>query len=390
MLGVTDVLLVTGRFRAFPIGHNSFLTISLGGSLRQLVGGVMNGVPPMSVLTQNENLISCPDCSGSVSRRAVECPHCGAPFVDVPAHQATRLHATESPASAVVPRSENAGQRKDRPQWLVPVIAAVMVALAIVGVANAAFLAPQTPDYTEQDLKGLDFSGQDLREGLFANANLSNTDLSGADLSGADLTDAHLKGTNLSGADLSGADLTDANLKGTNLSGADLEGADLKGAEIRSVDLGSVDLSHADLSGTELSDVDLSDTDLTGAELTRVETARASGTPAVLPDGWAFVNGHLAGRGADLDDADLSGVDLTNVDLTDASLQNANLAGTNLTNAHLKNTWLVLANLTGAQLTDADLEGAHLRHVDLTDTDLNDAYICNTEWVDGTVHSDEC
>ena len=114
----------------------------------------------MSVLTQNENLISCPDCSGSVSRRAVGCPHCGAPFVDIPAHQDTGLQVAERPASAAVPRPEDSVQRKIGPQWLVLVIAAVMVALTIVGVANAAFLAPQAPDYSEQDLKGLDFMGR--------------------------------------------------------------------------------------------------------------------------------------------------------------------------------------------------------------------------------------
>ena len=87
----------------------------------------------MSVLTQNENLISCPDCSGSVSRRAVGCPHCGAPFVDIPAHQDTGLQVAERPASAAVPRPEDSVQRKIGPQWLVLVIAAVMVALTIVG-----------------------------------------------------------------------------------------------------------------------------------------------------------------------------------------------------------------------------------------------------------------
>ncbi len=91
-----------------------------------------------------------------------------------------------------------------------------------------------------------------IRDGRFAEANLSGADLRKADLSGADLSGASLAGANLSGANLSGANLVGAYLYGANLYDANLYGADLYGANLTDTNLSGADLYGANLRGADL------------------------------------------------------------------------------------------------------------------------------------------
>lgn len=59
-------------------------------------------------------------------------------------------------------------------------------------------------NHTNEDLSGIDLSGQDLRACQFVGANLSGADLSGADLRGVSFAYADLSGVDFSGADLRG------------------------------------------------------------------------------------------------------------------------------------------------------------------------------------------
>lgn len=93
----------------------------------------------------------------------------------------------------------------------------------------------QGNDYTNADITGMDFRGQDLRKAVFVNATLTNVNFEDADLRGADFTNADLDGANLNGANLEGADLTNATFSGTqmldvNLKNAILTNADFDGA----------------------------------------------------------------------------------------------------------------------------------------------------------------
>lgn len=76
-----------------------------------------------------------------------------------------------------------------------------------------------------------------------------------------------------------------ANLSGCDFSGAHLGGADLMGAN----------LSGANFSGAIMRNVDLSGANLYGAILTGVISGGITGTPLILPPGWALVNGYLVG-----------------------------------------------------------------------------------------------
>jgi uncharacterized protein YjbI with pentapeptide repeats len=80
-------------------------------------------------------------------------------------------------------------------------------------------------NYAKQNLVEADFSGKDLRDGLFDHANLRGADFSHANLQGVRFFAANLEGANFEGADLRGADLESARLTDANFTNANLEGA---------------------------------------------------------------------------------------------------------------------------------------------------------------------
>ncbi|MFF1708203.1 pentapeptide repeat-containing protein [Streptomyces sp. NPDC058252] len=92
-------------------------------------------------------------------------------------------------------------------------------------------VAQAIPGFTpgNRDIKGINFSGKDLRD-----ADLRNADLRGAELRDTVLRGAVLDGAHLENANLIGADLTHTSLKGAHLEGASLHSADLTHADIKS------------------------------------------------------------------------------------------------------------------------------------------------------------
>ena len=117
--------------------------------------------------------------------------------------------------------------------------------------ASADWTMPMS--YSNAQLKGRNFAGQELQGSEFSNANLERTNFTEADVRGAvfsasTLTQANLHGADLTYAmldqsDLTGADLSDAvlveaillqtNFSGTNITGADFTDAMLDGAQVK-------------------------------------------------------------------------------------------------------------------------------------------------------------
>ena len=97
------------------------------------------------------------------------------------------------------------------------------------------------------DLRGHNFSGEDLTDANLAGANLSSVDLSNATLSGATLA-----GANLSDANLSHAHMEPSSSGRTDLSSANLSGARLEAAVVTGVDFEYANLAGADFTGTDL------------------------------------------------------------------------------------------------------------------------------------------
>lgn len=80
-------------------------------------------------------------------------------------------------------------------------------------------------NYKKMALIEADFSGQDLTDSEFTDANLRNSNFSQSDLTGVSFFGANLEQANLEGANLSYATLDNARLVRTNLKDAVLEGA---------------------------------------------------------------------------------------------------------------------------------------------------------------------
>ncbi|MDY7013936.1 MAG: pentapeptide repeat-containing protein [Cyanobacteriota bacterium] len=86
--------------------------------------------------------------------------------------------------------------------------AIVVLVLALIWVllsARPAIAQDKTVNYTQTQLQGRDFSGQDLAGSVFAAANMRGANFQGADLSGSILTQGVFLEANLEGANLSGA-----------------------------------------------------------------------------------------------------------------------------------------------------------------------------------------
>jgi uncharacterized protein YjbI with pentapeptide repeats len=133
-------------------------------------------------------------------------------------------------------------------------------------------------------------------------------DLRGADLHGQDLKEVRLRGKDLSNANLRGADLRKANLVDTNMRGADLSFAKLQKADLR-----RAHLDGASFEGAHLEDANLEDADMAGSRLPRAHLRRANLEITGLTSSCM--------AGADLRHADLTGADLAGAVLTGADVR---------------------------------------------------------------------
>ncbi len=112
--------------------------------------------------------------------------------------------------------------------------------LAIAWIAISPALAQ---NFEKVDLKGADFSGQDLKEAQFDQADLTKSNFAGADLRGASLFGAKLIEANFEGADLRYATIGEANFRNANLKNALLEGAFAQLASFRGASIEGADFT---------------------------------------------------------------------------------------------------------------------------------------------------
>jgi hypothetical protein len=124
-----------------------------------------------------------------------------------------------------------------------------------------------------------------------------------------DLSDCDLSGMNFSGVDLSGANLSSSFLEDVDFTGANLNGADVDASNASGSDFASATMRGASLDGTDFSSTDLAGVTSTGL----------TGTPAVLPSGFAIDDGSLIGPGTP---SFLIGPDFPSSGLVTATLTN--------------------------------------------------------------------
>ncbi len=215
--------------------------------------------------------------------------------------------------------------------------------------AEAAAEAPPPPeaalaggagelDYSDKDLKDMDFKDAKLEETNFSGSDLEGVDLSGAVLEKADFTGANLSEANLSGATLTGAKFDKATLVKTNLSGVSASEASFV----------SADLKEADLSGSDLSNADFTAADLTGATIKNADFSKAKMQNSLCQN--------LQGEGVILAKTDLSELDFSHSQLNKADFTGATLNETNFSQAALQDAQFDEARGNGAVFIEADMQ----------------------------------
>jgi uncharacterized protein YjbI with pentapeptide repeats len=118
-----------------------------------------------------------------------------------------------------------------------------LLLVGILSVTPAALAQSNSINYTNTDLTGRSFVGEDLNGGIFVAAEMREANLQGVNLKGAMFTKA-----NLYGANLSDTDLTDALIDRVTLFKANLRNANLTGATLTSTVIQETDITNADFS----------------------------------------------------------------------------------------------------------------------------------------------
>lgn len=117
--------------------------------------------------------------------------------------------------------------------------------------AQAGQYAPP-PSYSNAQLRGQDFSGQELRSAEFSNANLNFTNFSHADVRGAVFSASTMVQSNLEGADLTNALADQIDFSGANLRDVVFFQSILLRSTFKKVDITGADFSEALLDGAQV------------------------------------------------------------------------------------------------------------------------------------------
>ena len=178
------------------------------------------------------------------------------------------------------------------------------------------------------DLRGVDFSGENLENASLILAHLENADLWEAHLEHANLGFAHLENADLTLAHLEHADLMWAHLEHADLSEAHLESSILWDAHLEHANLGDAHLEHANLGFAHLENADVTDACFhlksfwwrTGLSkrMLRLMRKRADGSLVKSLLRWLYKK--LEGLDADVPDNALKPTNLTGAEIKNVRL----------------------------------------------------------------------
>ncbi len=257
---------------------------------------------------------------------------------------------------------------------------------------------------TRADLRGVVFEGAclnwarldeaDLRasilvyRGGFAEAGASPAEASlrGASLNGSRLDDIDGRGVDFSNASMKGADLRRANLNGARLSNCNFDGANFAGAKVAEADFRGAILTNVDLSGLNLPRAALA-TCVIDPSLEAL--ARRPGLMRRVDDGeaWGMTAGR-AGRVADLNGEDLRplGPALRGRKLPALVGRNVCAVGLDFSRCLLVGANFEGADLRGANFMNADLRGASFLNANLAHANFHGADLSPLELLSGRLH----
>ena len=192
------------------------------------------------------------------------------------------------------------------------------------------------------------------------------------------LRNENLKGVNFQGTDVRDIDFGSADLEGVNFLNRDLQGSNFNGSNLKNAILTGADLRSCNLVEAKLDGSNLEGTDLRQTSLYRIRGINIIGNPKVMPEGFSIVDGFIIGPNVDLSFANLQGIVLENLNLWGALLSQANLSEAvlkkvNLSEANLESALLKQANIIEVQLSKTNLRGANLEGAILKNPQLDGA-----------------
>ncbi len=189
-------------------------------------------------------------------------------------------------------------------------------------------------NFSFNDLRGWNFSDQDMKRADFSYARIADTNFSGANLQNADFTSA-MGGVNFSGANLQNVDFRDANLTEANFRNADLTYAHFN-STVALAGNASTLLTNADFTdaiiygasfayGTRVYHLTHIDMDFTLAQLMSTKSYKDKNLGPI--DLGYFVLTNMDFSGQNLEGANLTCTELQGVNFTDANIRNVNFSG---------------------------------------------------------------
>ena len=219
-------------------------------------------------------------------------------------------------------------------------------------------LKPYKQNQDQTNLSGIHIDD----ELKYAGANLANSDFSNHDL-----RDVNFFGSDLRNSDFSNSDVTNANFELSDLTGSNFEGAKvdqikLKRAKLLDVNFSGVkfnsDLNYVDFRGSNLSDADLTEHNLKNTVLSNTNMKGANLTGAILS--YEDIGRYNFLDNSDVRFTNFTGATLIGIDFT--KIKNKSLVGANLS----------FASLSYADLTDVNLSESILTHTNFWNADLSD------------------
>lgn len=177
--------------------------------------------------------------------------------------------------------------------------------------------------------------------------------------------------------DIRGLNIIGEDLKCASFRGTDLSNVCFYGCELQDVNFDNAIFNNTDFGGSYIT----YDEDLILRLAENIKEIRGRGKPAmtqeelneILKKHKLWLEGESGGERFSHYGENLSGFDFSGVDLRSADLKGSDLTGSNFSCANLKDAYLTGARLANVCLINADLRGANLRGANLENSGLTGA-----------------
>jgi len=204
------------------------------------------------------------------------------------------------------------------------------------------------PDLSEINLAKKEFKNLDLRNAIFAGANLANIKIIECDIRGASFEGANLQNSQFDKVNGSDTNFLFTNLKNAKITNSNLERSympkiDLSQSKIENCNLNAAILINANAESSEIANSELNNTNFTGTSLAYANMQKNKMQKTIL-------------NAALLDNAKL-----ISCDLQDAFMNQVHALNAEFIKSNMKEIKAIEGNFNDAEFKEVSLEGADLR-----------------------------